>query len=255
MRLNRISTPLALAAGALLVACQSEPGANASLETNDQKASYGIGLNLGGQLAPAAERLDMDALLRGLQDAMAEREPALTQEELGPIMQTFGQEVNQAQQEAMAELAEQNLAEGTQWLEENAEREGVTTTETGLQYEVLEEADGPTPGPTDQVQVHYRGELIDGTQFDSSYDRGQPATFDLNGGVIPGFSEGLQLMPVGSTYKLYIPARLAYGPQGRQAIEPNSVLIFEVEMLEIVSTEAQDTAGAAGAAGAAGGGS
>jgi len=243
VRLNRISTPLALAAGALMVACQSEPGANASLETDDQKASYGIGLNLGSQLAPASERLDMDALLRGLRDAMAEREPAISQDSLGPILQTFSQEIQQAQQENMAQLAEENLAEGTQWLEENAEREAVQTTETGLQYEVLEEGDGPTPGPTDQVRVHYRGELIDGTQFDSSYDRGEPVVFNLDGGVIPGFSQGLQLMPVGSTYKLFIPARLAYGPQGRQAIEPNSVLIFEVEMLEIVTEQAADTTG------------
>lgn len=244
MRLNRLSTPLALAAATLLVACQAEPGANASLETDDQKASYGIGLNLGGQLAPASDRLDMDALMRGLQDAMAEREPAISQDSLGPILQTFSQEIQQAQQETMTQLAEENLAEGTQWLEENAEREGVQTTDSGLQYEVLEEGDGPTPGPTDQVRAHYRGELIDGTQFDSSYDRGEPAVFDLDGAIIPGFSEGLQLMPVGSTYKLYVPARLAYGPQGRQVIEPNSVLIFEVEMLEIVTEEsATDTAG------------
>jgi FKBP-type peptidyl-prolyl cis-trans isomerase len=119
-------------------------------------------------------------------------------------------------------------------MEENAQQEGVTTTESGLQYEVVEPGDGPTPGPQDRVRVHYRGTLIDGTEFDSSYERGEPAVFGLDG-VIPGFSEGLQLMEVGSTYRFVIPGDLAYGPQGGGGgtIGPDETLVFEVELLGI----------------------
>jgi FKBP-type peptidyl-prolyl cis-trans isomerase FkpA/FKBP-type peptidyl-prolyl cis-trans isomerase FklB len=219
-----------------LAACQqqAEPGANASLETADQKASYGIGRNIGQGLVPMAERIDVDAFARGLRDALNERDPAVSQAVLDTTLQTFQMALQEAQQQKMAEEAESNQAEADSFLATNAEREGVRTTDSGLQYEVIEEGDGPKPGPDDQVTVHYRGTLPDGTQFDSSYDRGEPATFGVQG-VIPGFAEGLQLMSVGSKYKLYIPPDLGYGPRGQGPIPPNSTLIFELELLDIVN--------------------
>lgn len=219
-----------------LAACQqqAEPGANASLETADQKASYGIGRNIGQGLVPMAERIDVDAFTRGLRDALNERDPAVSQAVLDSTLQDFQMALQAAQQQKMAEEAEANQAVADSFLATNAEREGVQTTDSGLQYEVIEEGDGPKPGPDDQVTIDYRGTLPDGTQFDSSYDRGEPATFNVQG-VIPGFAEGLQLMSVGSKYKLYIPPDLGYGPRGQGPIPPNSTLIFEIEMLDIVN--------------------
>lgn len=225
-----LSGALALSVFAL-GACQSQ--GTPSLDTENQKASYGIGLQMGGQLAPAESRLEMDAFLAGIRDGIAGNEPAVAQEDIQAALQAFSEAINAEMSEQRNAEAETNVAEGEAFLEENAQRDEVMVTESGLQYEVLEEGEGPTPGPEDQVTIHYRGTLLDGTQFDSSYDRGEPATFGVTG-VIPGFSEGLQLMPVGSKYKFYIPGQLAYGPQGSgQVIGPNETLIFEVELLEI----------------------
>ncbi|MDH3733889.1 MAG: FKBP-type peptidyl-prolyl cis-trans isomerase [Gemmatimonadota bacterium] len=214
-----------------VVACQGSE--TPSLETDNQKASYGIGLNMGGQIEPASGHIDVAALRAGIEDAMAGRESRLTDEELQASMQVFNETI-QAEMQAEAEaLGETNAAEGDAYLTENATRAGVTTTSSGLQYEVLREGDGASPEPGDQVTIHYRGTLIDGTQFDSSYDRDTPATFSV-GGVIPGFSEGLQLMTVGSQYRLVIPGGIGYGPGGNAPdIGPNATLIFEVELLEI----------------------
>lgn len=222
---------------ALMTGCSMESpeaGVDAALETDDEKASYGIGLNIGQGLVPLAERIDVNSFAMGLRDALAEADPAVPQEELHELLNSLQVDLQQAQQQAMAAEADANQATADSFLAANAEREGVTTTESGLQYEVIEQGDGPRPGPEDEVTLNYRGTLIDGTQFDSSYDRGEPATFSP-GGVIPGFAEGIQLMPVGSKYKLYIPPELGYGPQGRPGggIAPNSTLIFEVELLEI----------------------
>jgi FKBP-type peptidyl-prolyl cis-trans isomerase len=206
---------------------------NAALDTEDQKASYGIGLQMGGQLAAARDDIQIDALVRGLQDAMNGREPAVPQDDLQTAIQSFGQRVMAKQQADHDASAERNRTEGAAYLAENAKKPGVTTTESGLQYEVLREGDGPRPGPDSDVTINYKGTLIDGTQFDSSYDRGEPTTFNVNG-VIAGFSEGLKLMPVGSKYRLVIPGDLAYGPGGSgQQIGPFATLIFEVEMLEV----------------------
>ncbi len=212
-----------------------DAGVDASLETDDEKASYGIGLNIGQGLVPVAERIDVNSFAMGLRDALDEADPAVSQEELQGLLQSLQMDLQQAQQQATSEEADANQAAADSFLAATAEQEGVTTTESGLQYEVIEQGDGPRPGPEDQVTVNYRGTLADGTQFDSSYDRGEPATFSL-GGVIPGFAEGIQLMPVGSTYKLYIPPALGYGPQGGPGggIPPNSALVFEIELLEIV---------------------
>jgi len=216
-----------------LGACESQGGTPA-LDTEDQKASYGIGLNMGSQLQPAESRVDLDAFMAGVRDGMTGAEPALAQDELQAVLQAFSQSVNEQLSEERAAQAETNTAEGEEFLAENAQKPDVQVTESGLQYEVLEEGDGPTPGPETQVSVHYRGTLLDGTEFDSSYERGEPAQFSVDG-VIDGFSEGLQLMPVGSKYRFYIPSELGYGPQGAgQRIGPNATLIFEVELLEIV---------------------
>lgn len=223
---------LILGSSLSFAACNTESAASASLETDDAKASYSIGVNVGQNLTPVAARIDRDAFLRGFEEALAEDELALTTEEMHGILQSFSSELQQAQMSAASEVADANLAEGAAFLEANGKREGVTTTESGLQYEVLEPSDGPKPGPESEIVLHYRGTLTDGTEFDSSYGRGEPATFSP-GGVIAGFSEGLQLMSVGSKYKLFIPAGLGYGPQDRGTIPPNSALVFEVELLEI----------------------
>lgn len=207
---------------------------SATLDTDAQKASYGIGLDMGRNLEPAKDHMDMKAFRRGLEDAMEGRDPALGQEEIQTAMQAFGQEVMKAQQAARAASGEKNKAEGEVYLAQNGQKEGVTTTESGLQYEVLEPGDGPVPTADDRVRIHYRGTTIDGKQFDSSYDRGEPSEFRV-GGMVPGFSEALELMPVGSKYRVVIPSDLAYGAQGSGPdIGPNATLIFEIEMLEIV---------------------
>lgn len=238
-----------LCAGAIALAgCEgtgSADGGEAALETDDQKASYGIGRDIGRNLEPASESLDLDAFVRGVRESLEGTEPALPQEEIQAAVQQFSQQVQQAQQAQRQADAEENRAAGEEFLAEVAERDGVESTESGLLYEVIEEGDGPTPGPEDEVTIHYEGTFPDGTVFDSSRQRGEPATFSVTG-VIPGFSEGLQLMPEGSTYKLYIPGQLAYGAQGAPAgnIGPNQTLVFEVEMLGVGDTaQAQGSPG------------
>jgi FKBP-type peptidyl-prolyl cis-trans isomerase FkpA len=220
----------------ILAGCGSgglDSAQNASLGTEDEKASYAIGLQVGSSFGAAADNVSLEALVRGIQDAIAEREPALPEAELQLVMQQFMERVQEAQMQEMAAAAERNEQAGATFLAENAGKAGVTTTASGLQYEVMRAADGPTPQPTDRVTIHYKGTLPDGTEFDSSYGRGEPATFAV-GGVIPGFSEGLQLMQVGSQYRFVIPGELAYGPSGSPPlIGPNQTLVFEVELLEI----------------------
>jgi len=205
-----------------------------SLETEDQKASYGIGHQMGSQLAPAESHIDLDAFMAGIRDGMAGQDPVVADAEIQTALQSLSERVNAEETERRATEGAANAQAGEAFLAENAAKEGVVVTESGLQYEVLRGGDGPTPGPQDRVRIHYRGTLIDGTQFDSSYDRGQPATFGVNG-LISGFSEGLQLMPVGSQYRFFIPSDLGYGPNGSGPnIGPNATLIFEVELLEVV---------------------
>lgn len=225
-------------AGLILIsvaACSAESSTSdvaASLESDDQKVSYGIGRSVGQGLVPMAERIDLDALTRGVRDALNESDPAIPADELQSIMQAFQLELMQVSQLARVAEAEVGSAEADLFMARNGTREGVTTTESGLQYEVLTQGTGPLPGPEDRVTVHYRGTLADGTQFDSSYDRGEPTTFGVQG-VITGFSEGLRMMPVGSKYKLFIPPDIGYGARGSGPIPPNSALIFELELLAI----------------------
>lgn len=223
----------AVALSLALTACGgSDSAQDASLETEDEIASYGVGLNVGRSLQAAEGRLQMQAFLRGVEDAMGGAEPAVAQEEIQTAIQAFSESIQEEEQQRRAAASEENIRSGDAYREENASREEVTVTESGLQYEVLEEGDGPTPGPDDQVTLHYTGTLVDGTEFDSSRG-GEPATFQV-GAVIPGFSEALQLMPVGSTYRFVIPPELGYGEEGTGGpIGPNSTLIFEVELLGI----------------------
>lgn len=212
----------------------AEAPAAAGLESEEKKISYIIGNNIGQNIKQDNLDLDIDAFVRGLEDVLEEREPALSEEEMMTTMQAFQQKMMAEQQQEMAAEAEENAAAALAFLTENSERDEVTTTESGLQYEVLEEGDGERPASDDTVTVHYTGSLIDGTVFDSSVERGQPANFAVDQ-VIPGWTEALQLMPAGSKWRLYIPSDLAYGDQGAGggAIGPNETLIFEVELIEI----------------------
>ncbi len=229
---------VALAAAVATAACSGEgasPSGEAALDTDDQKASYGIGLNMGGQLAPAEGRIDRAALLRGIEDALQGNDPVISEEELQGILATFGQEIEQAMAAERDAEAQENAVAGEAYLAENGRREGVSTTTSGLQYEVLREGAGERPRRDQSVRVHYRGSLIDDTEFDSSYG-GEPAVFPANG-LIPGFTEALLMMQVGSHYRVVIPSDLAYGPTGSGPIGPNETLIFEIELIEIVDGE------------------
>ena len=200
-------------------------------ESFELKASYGIGRNMGMQLLNQPfDGLDIQCVSEGLIDAFGNVESPVAQADLEAAFKHIT-EIMQAKQ---AELSEGVIALGTQFLAENANKEGVTVTESGLQYEVINEGSGDKPKATSTVRTHYHGTLIDGTVFDSSYDRGQPAEFPVNG-VIKGWTEALQMMTVGSKWRLAIPYDLAYGEQGAgAAIGPFSTLVFDVELLEII---------------------
>ena len=220
--------------GALLATTVLACGGDRSvtLESDDQKASYAIGLDMGGQLEPAADHVDVSALLKGVEDALAGREPAVAEEELREIMTRFNQTIREEQEQERAAMASQNETEGAAFLADNGNKEGVTTTESGLQYEVIAEGDGPRPESGQRAILHYRGTLLDGTEFDSSYG-GDPANFAVDG-LIPGFTEALRLMSVGSHYRIWIPSNLAYGPNGAGGdIGPNATLIFEIELIGV----------------------
>jgi FKBP-type peptidyl-prolyl cis-trans isomerase FkpA len=218
----------------LITACQGGPAGSGqvALDTEDQKASYAIGTNMGNSLVPAADHIHLDQLIAGVRDALEDRDLRLDQAEMQTVMAAFNETVQAELAEQREADAESNRAAGEAFLAENADKDGVVTTESGLQYEVLREGEGPTPTASDRVTINYRGTLVDGTEFDTSYGR-EPSTFAV-GGVIPGFSEALQLMAVGSHYRVAMPSDLAYGPQGSPpTIGPNATLIFEIELLEI----------------------
>ncbi|HEV8582480.1 MAG TPA: FKBP-type peptidyl-prolyl cis-trans isomerase [Thermoanaerobaculia bacterium] len=219
-------------------AAQPAPSAAGKPESVQDRASYAIGLNLGRSLKSNEIQANTDLILKGIRDGLAGGQPLLTDQEMQAAMQSLQQTVMQAQEAKMKAQGEKNKSEGEAFLAKNKERKEIKTTASGLQYEVLKEGTGPTPKATDTVTVHYTGTLTDGTKFDSSVDRGQPATFVLNQ-VIPGWTEGVQLMKVGSKYKFYIPANLGYGERGAGGvIGPNATLIFDVELLSIGQPEA-----------------
>lgn len=205
-----------------------------ALESFQEKLGYSMGLDVGNYFKGIEEEISFKALLQGLEDAFAGNEPRLSAEEIASVQKQFGEKMQAKQEEQLAGIKEENLKKGSEFLEEHKKKEGVVTTESGLQYKILEEGDGPKPESGDQVKVDYVGTLVDGTEFDSSIKRGEPAVFGVDQ-VIPGWSEALQLMNVGSKHRLVIPPELAYGERGAPpVIEPNSVLVFEVELLEIV---------------------
>jgi FKBP-type peptidyl-prolyl cis-trans isomerase FklB len=194
------------------------------------KASYSIGLNFGFNFQKQNVDLNTDAFAAGFKDAMTGKKPLMSEQEVRDTLIAFESDLQQKQ----TALGKKNAADSEKFLADNKGKEGVKTTASGLQYKVLKEGSGAQPKASDTVTVNYRGTLVDGTEFDSSYKRGQPASFPV-GGVIPGWTEALQLMKVGSKYQLFIPAKLAYGEQGRPGIPPNSLLIFEVELMDVKS--------------------
>jgi len=207
------------------------------LKDDKSKESYSVGYQFGQNLKKMHADLDADVLSKGIEDAISGKESLLSEEEMGSSLSNVRQKSMTAMQEALKKEAEKNLVEGEKFLTENKTKEGVKTTASGLQYKIIEEGKGPSPKEGDTVTVNYRGTLIDGTQFDSSYDRGQPATFPLTG-VIPGWTEALQMMKKGSKWELYIPPDLAYGERGAgNRIPPNSTLIFEVELISFQGPE------------------
>jgi len=221
---------------ALLSACNQQATANdetIKLDTQTNKASYSIGIQMGSQMAPIKDLLNQDAIMMGFKDIMSGTEPKLTLEEMQTVMQEFQKTIAEKQQAKKTAMSASNDAEGEKFLSENKTKEGVITTESGLQYKVITAGTGATPKATDTVVTHYSGTLINGKVFDSSYKRNSPATFPVNG-VIKGWTEALQLMKVGAKWQLFIPANLAYGERGAGAnIGPNEALIFEIELLEI----------------------
>lgn len=213
---------------------------NKELETSEDRLSYTIGMDIGQSLSGQDMPLDIDILMQGLRASYLGEETLLTQEEALAEREQFIQQRQQQLAEQRGEEARINAEEGEAFLAANAEKEGVMVTDSGLQYRVITEGEGASPDAADRVTVHYRGKLINGVEFDSSYARGEPATFGLNQ-VIPGWTEGVQLMKEGAKYEFFVPSELAYGEQGRPGpIGPNSTLIFEVELLEVVPAAAAD---------------
>lgn len=201
-----------------------------STELKDQnaKASYSIGLNIGSTLKQQGFELDMEALAAGIKDALTGGKRLLTENEIRGALSAL--QADTLRKKAAA--SEINKKDGETFLEENKQKDGVETLASGLQYKVTRIGSGEKPKATDTVRTHYRGTLIDGTEFDSSYDSGEPVSFPVNG-VIPGWTEALQLMPVGSKWQLFIPSALAYGERGQGPIPGNSTLIFDIELLDI----------------------
>lgn len=217
-----VLTAAALAAG-ISYAADPKP-----LATQKEKASYGIGMNVAKRFKHDLIDLDIDAFMRGFRDVLTDAKPAVSEAELDEALESLRQEIEAKAVEAGAQAKKT----GEDFLAKNKEKPGVKTTASGLQYKIIEAGTGPSPKPSDTVKVHYKGTLIDGTVFDSSYDRGEPITFPVTG-VIAGWTEALQMMKVGGKWQLFIPSDLAYGDRGTGPIPPGSTLIFEVELLGI----------------------
>lgn len=262
----KLSRPLTLTVAAascalVLAACNpsekgaagTEAGADAAvkpdaagkipgLATEKEQVSYTIGMEMGKSLKPIKDEIDLATLKRALEDVINDKKLLMNDEQVAKVMQTFSAKMQAKQQEEMAKKQAEMAAQGKKnvelektFLAANGKKPGVVTTASGLQYQVITQGTGPKPKVDDRVSVHYAGTLLDGTGFDSSYKRNEPAQFVL-GSVVPGWKEALQLMPVGSKYKLWIPSKLGYGETGTPGgpIPPNSTLIFDVELLQIV---------------------
>ncbi|MFC1584610.1 FKBP-type peptidyl-prolyl cis-trans isomerase [Fibrobacterota bacterium] len=210
----------------VLAGCEQDSSPKANLNTPDGKFSYAIGLEIGGSLKNLKAEIDLGSLMQGIKDTLLDGNPQMTATEAMELKKAHFQAIQEG-------LKKKNMDEGESFLAENKKKPGIITTESGLQYEIMAEGSGDKPTPEDKVSVHYTGTLLDGTEFDSSRKRGQPVTFDVKG-VIPGWTEVLQLMQVGSKFRVFIPSKLAYAERGAgQKIGPNATLIFEMELLEI----------------------
>jgi FKBP-type peptidyl-prolyl cis-trans isomerase FklB len=225
--------------GLLATACFSQDlpapktGGGSQFKTTKDKASYGIGLNIGRNIQEAGLDVNLVLLLKGLSDAIENRELAISERELNSAIETFERDNAAAQVERQKAVGEKNKRDGQAFLAANKSKTGVQTLPSGLQYKVLKSGTGASPKVTDTVSTHYRGTLIDGTVFDSSYESGQAVSFPV-GGVIRGWTEALQRMKVGDKWQLFIPSELAYGPRGAgRLIGPDAVLIFELELLSV----------------------
>jgi FKBP-type peptidyl-prolyl cis-trans isomerase FklB len=203
------------------------------LKSDKEKLSYSVGMDIGANLKRQSIEVDPELLAKGFKDSYTGGKTLLTEEESREAIQNFQKQMMAKQAEAMKQQAEKNKADGEKFLAENKAKEGVKTTASGLQYKVIREGTGMSPTADNTVEVHYRGTLIDGKEFDSSYKRNQTATFPVSG-VIPGWTEGLQLMKEGGKYELFIPPDLAYGERGAgREIGPNAALVFEVELISV----------------------
>ena len=205
---------------------------NSAFKNQKDKVSYAIGLDVGGTLKRQSIDVDPSVFLQGLNDALAGSKPQMSDEEIRATMTQLQADMKTRQEEKLKEASETNKKEGDTFLAANKSKEGVQTLPDGLQYKILTPGAGPKPTASDTVVCNYRGTFINGTEFDSSYKRNEPATFPL-GGVIKGWTEALQLMPVGSKWQLFIPPDLAYGPSGKGPIGPQQTLVFEVELISI----------------------
>ena len=207
---------------------------DAVLKTQKDKVSYSIGMDIGTTLKKQELDVDPAILARGIRDSMSGQKPLMTDQEMRDTITTFQKEMMAKQQEQTKQMGEKNKKQGEAFLAENKKKEGVKTLPSGLQYKVIKAGKGKKPKATDTVTTHYRGTLIDGTEFDSSVSRGKPASFPVNG-VIPGWTEALQLMEEGAKWQLFIPSNLAYGERGTPGgpIGPNATLIFDIELISV----------------------
>lgn len=227
--MKKMKTLMIATMALFLFACQK--GNEVPLKEQDAKLSYVIGQQIGQELKAQGLKIDPQALAMSIQDVLDGKESRLSQEEIQAVVM----QANKDAMENQEKEATQNMEAGQAYLEANKAKEGVKVTDSGLQYRVIEEGSGRSPRSTEEVVVHYRGTLIDGTEFDSSYKRNEPARFPVTG-VIPGWVEALQMMKPGAKWELVIPSDLAYGERGNMRIPPNSVLIFEVELVEIAGS-------------------
>ena len=203
------------------------------LKTENERISYSIGLDIGKNFKSQSINIDSGSFSQGIQDGLKGNKALMTDQEIKDTMANFQKKMMAKQTTRSKELGAENKKKGEAFLAKNEKKKGIITLPSGLQYEIIEEGSGNTPKATDTVSVHYRGTLIDGTEFDSSHKRGQPATFNV-GGVIKGWTEALQLMKEGAKWQLFIPSKLAYGERGAgRSIGPDETLIFEVELLSI----------------------
>lgn len=224
---------LSMVLGISLLAGTANAEEKKALQNTREKQSYSIGADIGKKLKAQAIDIDADALAQGLKDAVSGGSLLMTDQEMNETLSAFQKELMEKQTERNKQIGEKNKKEGETFLAANKTKEGIKTLSSGLQYKVIKEGTGKTPKAEDTVVTHYRGTLTDGTEFDSSYKRGQPATFPVKG-VIPGWTEALQLMKEGSKWELYIPSNLAYGERGAgNVIGPNAALIFEIELISV----------------------